>query len=241
MSNETQLRSLWKAAFSDDDAFLDSFFSTAYALERCRYLTENGSITAALYWLDCSSGDKEYAYLYAVATDPAHRGKGLCRRLMEQTHRELSDAGYAGTILVPGEDGLRHMYKKMGYVSFSGMDQLRCTAGNPIPLKEVSIQEYAAARKKWLPAGGVVQEKENLAFLSRYTKLYAGESFALAAVTEGEKLMGLELLGSADAAGITAALGCTEGCFRIPGTTPFAMYRPLSCPVAPSYFGLAFD
>jgi hypothetical protein len=61
-------------------------------------------------------------------------------------------------------------------------------------------------------------------------------------VRDGEKLLGLELLGNTDAApGIVAALGCKEGRFRIPGGTPFAMYRPLSDISAPTYFGLAFD
>lgn len=242
MRVETQLRALWKAAFSDDDGFLDSFFATAYAPQRCRYLEENGSVTAALYWLDCRVDDDRFAYLYAVATDPAHRGKGLCRRLMEETHTELARLGYAGAILVPGEEGLRKMYEKMGYASFSGMDHIRCEAGSAIAAQQASIEEYAAMRRKLLPKGGVVQEGENLAFLSTYAKLYTGERFTLAAVTQKDALLGLELLGDPRAAaGILGALGLKTGCFRVAGSTHFAMYRSLDGTPAPGYFGLAFD
>ena len=242
MSVEQDLRRLWKAAFGDDDAFLDKFFSTAYAPQRCRYLTENGRITAALYWLDCHTEAGRFAYLYAVATDPVHRGKGLCKTLMAQTHDHLARLGYAGAILVPGEEGLREMYEKMGYSSFSGMDSFRCTAGAPVPIKRVCAEEYGRMRAKLLPRGGVKQEGQNLAFLSTYATLYTGDHFTLAAVEEDGRLLGLELLGDPSvASGILGTLGIKDGSFRIPGGAPFAMYRSLDGTPAPAYFGLAFD
>lgn len=242
MSVENQLRLLWKAAFGDDDAFLDKFFSTAYAPHRCRYLTENDRATAALYWLDCRTKTGRFAYLYAIATGPDHRGKGLCRTLMAETHEHLAKFGYSGTILVPGEEGLREMYEKMGYTSFSGMDIIHCEATVPITVNRVSPEEYAAVRARLLPSGGVVQEDESLAFLGTYAALYTGENFALAAVEDEGNLLGLELLGDPSAAsGILGALGLKTGSFRIPGSAPFAMYRSLDGTPAPAYFGLAFD
>lgn len=236
------LKQLWKAAFGDDDGFIDLFFATAYAPERCRFLEADGQLAAALYWFDCECNGAKYAYLYAVATDPAHRGKGLCRKLMAQTHAHLRSCGYAGVILVPGEPGLFDMYRKMGYRVMGGMDSITCPAGRITAIRQASISEYAAARQTFLPEGGVTQEGEGLAFLAGYAALYTGADFVLAAVREGQALLGLELLGNADAAGgIVAALGCTEGRFRIPGKSRFAMYCPLSDSPAPKYFGLAFD
>ena len=63
-----QLRQLWQEAFGDSDAFLDSFFSLSFAPERCRCVTEENHVTAALYWFDCSCHGGKMAYLYAVAT-----------------------------------------------------------------------------------------------------------------------------------------------------------------------------
>jgi GNAT superfamily N-acetyltransferase len=236
------LKKLWKQAFGDDDGFLSLFFATAYVPQRCRYITVDGQLAAALYWFDCSYNGTKCAYIYAVATAPAFRGQGLCRRLMDDTHEALQAQNYAGAILVPGEPGLFEMYRKLGYRVMSGVESISCPAGAPTDVQEASIEAYAAKRRSLLPPGGVLQENENLRFLSGYARLYTGKDFALAALRDGEKLVGLKLLGNTDAApGIVAALGCKEGRFRIPGSVPFAMYHPLSDTPAPTYFGLAFD
>ena len=69
-----QLRGLWKEAFGDEDAFLDAFFATGFSPDRCRCVTVDGQLAAALYWFDCSWEEKPLAYLYAVATGKAYRG-----------------------------------------------------------------------------------------------------------------------------------------------------------------------
>lgn len=237
------LRMLWMDGFGDDDVFLDRFFSTGYCPRRCRCITVQGQLAAALYWFDCQWEGKKAAYLYAVATVPAYRGQGLCRSLMEDTHLLLEQKGYAGTILVPGEPGLFRMYEKMGYSVMSGVDSITCSAAQPpVALRQVSAEEYALSRRRLLPVGGVLQEDENLTFLASWAKLYIGKDFVLAAVIDGSHLQGLELLGDASAApGILTALGLESGTFRTPGKKPYAMFRPLGSGIAPTYFGLAFD
>lgn len=233
-----QLRCLWKEAFGDSDSFLDTFFGTAFAPMRCLCLTVDGEIAAAAYWFSCG----QYAYIYAVATAKRHRGKGLCHALIGNIHTLLQSQGYAGCIVVPGEESLRHFYAGMGYADFGGMEEVSCTAGDPLPLRKVGAEEFATLRRTFLPVGSVVQEGENLAFLSRWAEFYAGADFLLAATREGETLRGLELLGNRAAApGILAALGAKSGTFRTPGSTPFAMYKSLGGKNVPSYFGFAFD
>ena len=86
--NPTQipaLRNLWKEAFGDTDAFLDTFFSTAFSEERCRLVTIEVDVAAALYWFDCLYMDQSAAYSYAVATATAYRGQGICHKLMADT------------------------------------------------------------------------------------------------------------------------------------------------------------
>ena len=236
------LRSLWKKAFGDTDEFLDLFFSTAYAPRRCRCITLQGQVVAALYWFLCHDAEESYAYIYAVATDPDFRGQGLCRQLMESTHELLKEQGYAGAVLVPGEPELFSMYEKMGYSLLSGADRFSVTAGDPIPVRQIPLEEYAAARRTLLPPGGLVQEEENLRFLSGYANLYEGDGFVLAGVAEGTHLYCTELLGDRTAAaGIVSGLGLKTGSFRVPGENNFSMYRPFKDSPAPGYFGLAFD
>lgn len=230
------LRALWKEAFGDDDDFLDAFFSAAFSPDRCRCLTEDGRVAAALYWFDCRLDGRPLAYLYAVATARHFRRRGLCRRLMESTRELLRELGYAGIVLVPGEKSLVPMYARMGYRPCCGVREFSCRAAHPpVTLRAVEPREFAALRRQYLPKGGVIQEGENLDFLAATTRLYAGEDFLY--------VPGQELLGRADAApGILTALGQERGTFRTPGDEKsFAMYLPLTDAPAPAYFGLAFD
>ena len=240
-----QLRQLWKIAFGDTDDFLDSFFTTAFSPDRCRCILEEDRPAAVLYWFDCSVEEKKIGYIYAVATHPDFRGRGFCRRLMEDTHALLTARGYAGAVLVPQKESLRKMYAGMGYRDCGGLDTITCSAGEtPVFIRAIGGAEFAALRRQLLPECSVIQEKENLIFLSQQLQFYTGNGFLLAAYAEKEMLHGIELLGDASVApGIVKALNCTGGSFRIPGTAhPFAMFHSLeeSCPI-PSYFGFAFD
>lgn len=240
-----QLRTVWKECFGDSDEFLDSFFSTGFSPSHCRCLTVEGRVAAVLYWFDVSCKGKRMAYLYAVATAPAFRKQGLCRRLMKDTHAHLSLRGYSGILLVPDGEALSRMYAGMGYQPGTTIHEFVCAAGDePVPMYRIDREEYARLRRIYLPEGGVVQEGENLAFLEKQANFYAGLGFVLAARQEEDHLLGLELLGNSDAApGILLALGKPYGKFRIPGKgEPFAMFLPLkeNAPV-PEYFGLAFD
>ncbi len=235
------LRQLWQEAFGDDDQFLDWFFSVGFSRERCRVLTVGSKVAAALYWFPCQCRGTPMAYLYAVATGSAYRRQGLCRRLMEDTHRHLQETGYGGCILVPAEPSLFSMYESMGYRPFSGKDTRRINAGKAgIPVRAVSWEEYAALRLSYLPQGGVVQE--GLPFLAGFAQFYAGEDFIFTATEADGKLFVPELLGNtAIMEGIPAALDKTEGWFSLPGSTPFAMYLPLSTATAPTYFAFSFQ
>jgi len=237
------LRQLWKEAFGDSDAFLDIFFNHGYSRRRCRCITDGGTVAAALYWFDCSFDGQKIAYLYAVATAVSHRGQGLCRRLMADTHALLQAQGYAGAILVPGEDSLFRFYAAMGYQTIACVEQIRCTpAATAQPVAVLPADEYAARRRQLLRSRGVVQEGENLAFLSEICNLYGGDGWIMAASDEGETLTAMEFLGNtALIPGVLAALGKNDGIFRIPGSEPFAMYLPFDGDDLPSYFGLAFD
>jgi len=238
------LRDLWKKAFGDTDSFLDDFFSVAFSPARCRCVFIEDRLAAVLYWFNCNWEGKRLAYLYAVATDEAFRGKGLCRTLMENTHAHLQSLGYEGCILVPGSKELFGMYEKMGYTTCSYIREFECAAGDPILLRQLDAPQYAALRRQYLPAGGVVQAEETLTLLQTQAAFYAGDNCLLVCSSENGKLTVSELLGDASAApGILAALNCPEGSFRTPGKEkPFAMYHPLiDDPTAPSYFGLAMD
>ena len=238
------LRALWKEAFGDSDAYLDLFFDRGYDPEKAMCVTDGEMVAAALYWLDMDYSGGKIAYIYAVATARSHRGQGLCRKLMAETHRVLLENGYAAAVLVPQDGGLAKMYAAMGYLPGGGIRELHCEAAQKaVPLKPVSSDTYHRLRKELLPPEGIALGQKAQELLAVQAEFYTGDGFLLAAVRDENKVIGLELLGEANAVpGIVAAFGCPEGVFRMPGEESFAMYFPFGEGIpAPGHLGFAFD
>lgn len=148
-------------------------------------------------------------------------------------------------MLVPADQDLREMYRKMGYENCTTVGKLTCAAGeSPAEIQSIGTEKYALLRRKFLPEKSVLQEGTQLPFLAAQAQLFAGADFLLAAWLDGNTLQGMELLGNTDAApGILRALGCEQGVFQVPGReNPFAMVHKLTeNAVIPSYFGFSFD
>lgn len=238
------LKALWQEAFGDTEEYLRLFFTTAFSPDRCRCLTESGEVAAALYWFDCAVEGKPYAYLYAIATKKAFRGRGLCNALMANTHRHLQELGYAGAILVAAEESLFDFYRAMGYRNFGGISRFTCPSGQEAASSQaVTPEEYHALRQKLLPPGSAEQDLLTIRFLGAQTALLAGEDFLISCSKEEDVLLVEEYLGDPQKApAIVKAFGCREGRFRTPGKEPFAMYLPFTenAPT-PAYFGICLS
>ena len=235
-----KLRSLWKAVFGDSDAFLDAFFSIAYSPDRCRYLTEGESVVSALYWFDCEYEGGKLAYIYAVATDPNHRGKGLASRLMQQTHAHLKELGYAGAVLKPAK-GLFPFYERLGYQTSGYIRRFTAQAGEALPVKELPAAEFGQLRRNYLPANAVYQEGLTLDFLHSFAHFYAfNDALVCAAPQEG---VIFEYLGNPNSApGILRALGIAEAEIPTIGQEiPYTMFYPLNCTKIPGYLGITLE
>ena len=238
------LRQLWQQAFGDPPAFLDNFFATGFSPDRCRCVLWEDRVLAAHYWFDCTWQGKKLAYLYAIATEEACRGNGLCRALVENTHLHLKLQGYAGTVLVPGSADLAAMYEKMGYKTFLHCRRQTVSAGVPIPLTQIFGPEYLAARSAFLPENAVVHGAEAIAFLATYCDFYQGDNLLLAAAREGDTLRIQEYLGDPEQLpGIPAALGAEKAALCLPGgDIPFGMFHSLTPnPDTPGWFGIPLD
>lgn len=240
------LRALWKEAFGDTDEFLDSFFGTAFSPDRAVCIEENNKILSALYIFDCLFEDKKIAYIYAVATSKQARGRGLCRKLLDYTHKLLKTQGYIGAILVPSDKGLFEMYEKLGYKTCCFTGEFEVLAqGCPVEINEIDKVEFAKLRREFLPEKPVIQEGENLDFLESFAKFYTGKDFLLASFEAEGTLIATEFLGNKEkASSIVCTLGLNKGKFRTQGMSrPFGMYYDFSegTHPTPEYFGLAFD
>lgn len=236
-----QLKSLWQQAFGDTDAFIEGFFTEGFSPARCRCITADGQVVAALYWFDTLCEGGTFAYLYAVATKTSHRGQGLCRRLMEDTHDHLQNCGYRGALLVPAEPGLWHYYGTMGYRPFGVIRKFTAKAGTGAQMEEISATEYIKTRKTYL--SHCPDESQAIQFYGTWGKFYRGADFLLAAARDEDVLYVQEFLGNREAAaGTVAALHCNRGVLRTPGgDEPCGMYLTFGDAPAPGYLGFPLD
>jgi hypothetical protein len=163
---------------------------------------------------------------------------------MKDTLQHLSTLGYAGVVLVPAGEALRSFYGQMGFYNFGGIREFTCVQGGQrVALRKIAVEEYAALRKNFLPAGSVLQEGAAMNFLSTYTDFYAGDNILFSLYREEDSAFIAEFLGDVSlAASVLQALNIPQGRFRVPGSDPFAMYYPLTDPFQiPAYFGHALD
>ncbi len=237
------LKALWSEAFGDGEDVIGAFFTSAYSPDRCFAVTEDGSVSAAAYYFRCTANGRPTAYIYAVAVAKSRRGRGISRLLMEEAHRRLSRDGYAGAVLVPADEKLFAMYEKLGYTvripireTYVTAEELRSRLA-----EKVSPEEYARLRRKHLPEGGVVQEGENLTYLSANAELYRTHGGVACIFLDGGDPVSAEVLGE-DLFGEASA---EEGNVKVRtagGTKPFALYKSFDgSGTAPTYFGIAFD
>lgn len=240
----TELRSLWKKAFGDSEAFMDDFFRIAYHKSRCRYIRRDGKTVCALYWFDVDCRCRKMAYLYGVATDPDYRGQGLASYLIEKTCKELQEKNYSGVLLVPGEQRLFEFYKRLNFFPCTTVNECACQAEGYLLLRPLDKDEYGLLRRQLLPYRGVEQEGAFLELLESQYGLFAADGVLFCAAVQGDQAFIAEYLGDVSKLpAAVGALGVKSAKVRTPGDERlFSMYRPLDDnAAAPLYFGLAMD
>ena len=231
---EAALRELFTEAFADA-AFTDLFFSRGFSAERC-FAAFDGGLLAALHWFDCTLMGEKAAYVYGIAAFKSQQGRGIGSALIRAALDRLKELGYRHILLVPAGESLFRYYERFGFRFAGTIRETEIGAGEPIPIRKLTVSEYAAARRELLPGSGLLQEGACLDVLSGYAEFIAAED-AVAAVSGG---MIWELLGDESAApGLVAALGLEKATVRMPGKgRPFAMALGAGEDV---YLGLALD
>ena len=113
------LITLWNRVFGDDEDYIKLFFKEVYFDGECFAETDGDKVVSAFYLLKCSikCGGKIYfgRYLYAAATLPEYRGKGLMGRLIEEAENYVRAEKIDFIALVPANDSLYDYYGKFGF------------------------------------------------------------------------------------------------------------------------------
>ena len=210
------LEAIWREAFPEDtEGEIGDFFALGFAPERSLALYRQDRPLSMLYWFDGVWGGGSFAYLYAVATSRAERGRGYSSRLVEAACERLTKSGYDGALLVPAEPELFRFYGKLGFSPCCPRQRMAVSdTGGLTPL---TPREYEAFRKSFLKPGDGVLVGPALDYFGADGEFYEGPEGVLAVEEPPEP-------------GAAAAEGFGRAVTAAPGETPgadTAMFRPL--------------
>ena len=153
-------RELWRLAFGDSGAYVDNFYNTYYRPERILVLEEDGVVRSMTAWFDTTfvipgRGEYRAAYLYAVATHPDCRGRGLAAKLLAGADDCFRSLNIPAVTTVPAEPSLHSFFGANGF-----RECFRILGGNlrreeiSLPpsnvLRSASPEEYGRVRERLL-------------------------------------------------------------------------------------------
>ena len=154
-------RELWKLSFGDSDAYLNNFYDNYYRPERVVVLEEDGRVRSMTAWFDTSfvvpgRGEYRSAYLYAVATHPDCRGRGLAGGLLAGADEYFRSLGISAVTTVPAELSLHDFFWANGFrecfrLAQGAVDREKCPPlEGKCPLHFADPAEYMAVRDELL-------------------------------------------------------------------------------------------
>ncbi len=265
--DRARLMELWALIFGDTPEQIADYFARRHRDEDMLVAVEGGVLCGMLSMLPLTLvlGGEEYAarYVYAVATDPAFRGRGIATDLLMHAHAEMAARGAQASTLVPASESLFGYYEKRGYRTAFTLD-IRAFDAVSLPFVPAGARcapcppgRYARMRDAAFSGRGFYArwDEQAVAFAAEglnltYLTSEAGEGCALWERDEGGALVReLALVGMPvlDAVAIlhTAAKAASYR-VRLPGNdVPFGMIHWLVPPpqgaVRPGYLALALD
>ena len=139
---ERELRCLWQTCFGEPARPVNLYLRNVFRPENCLVSLCGDRVASALHLLPCRiqlpDGKTAPAhYVYAVATFPEFRGRGLVLELLHEAERYGASRGERYSAVLPANEGLIALYAKAGYQPFYTVRQQTVSAG--------SLGEMAAA------------------------------------------------------------------------------------------------
>lgn len=207
-----RLVALWREAFGDDEAYIRAFHDQFLLHDGCLVAEAEGQVVSAMYILDGpllfppSDMAMSSAYLYALATDPAWRGRGIGTAVYRACVTAALQRQDAACVL-PADTSQVHFYRMAGGVvpvSYIREGHIPAEELSPRPPERVaepiSLGEYYLRRKSLLRGTPyAVMPGTFMRMEARIMELYGGGFYSvdgdiLAAEMDGDVCRVKELL-----------------------------------------------
>lgn len=211
-----ELKGLWLRCFADSEEDVDYFLERRFPGCGSMVAVEDGEIAAMVFLLPARlvvnrkagspAGGREASYVYAFATHPDFRGRGIATLLLGEVQRRNREKGIL-TFLCPAEEALVSFYEKRGfYQSFfasireapldvgGGLDGVAGTCAGQFFLESCSPLEYAAIRAEYLRDGDIAWDESAVRYAVEENSHSGGEcrKVLLPDGQEGAVLIGIQ-------------------------------------------------
>ena len=243
------LQALWQRVFGDGPEVTEAFFRFFPPEVHTRVIGAPGPIASMASWIPVTLCTRDAAqrgaYLYAVATAPEHRGRGLARTLLGELEQALAGAGMDFACLCPAERSLYDYYGAQGYEAAFYCTRFHAQTGQESALTPVDAQTYRSVRRSCLAAPYCEWDDAAYAYLQATgTRLYTfpGGCAAISALPDGSARVP-ELLADRPAQA-AAKLGLPGAEVFAPGIKqPRGMikYFTFGQKIPRAYLGFSFD
>lgn len=125
-SDIEQLKNLWQECFGDKMDYINLYFDNMYKNDYCYIAKENDIVASMMMFLPATmvSFNKSIngRYVYAVATKPEFRGKGIMRQLEKYATDDVKNKGIEFLTLVPASESLFNLYREIGYKTYAYLE-----------------------------------------------------------------------------------------------------------------------
>lgn len=177
------LKRIWAACFGGEPEYADFYYRTRFRPKETLVWREKGVPVSMMTLMPLTIAGQAGAYVYAVATLPGYRGRGLVRKLSAFAENVLRQQGRTFMALVPAEPPLFAFYEKLGYFTsfFLWEKELSCPEGGRelTSFARCHFGKFAKLREEYFSGfpGGAAHPKRELRYIYRELCRYNGGVF----------------------------------------------------------------
>ncbi len=183
-SDVDRLKRIWSECFGDGEPYIDFFFRNAFVPASTIVSEEDGEVCAMFFLLESSVSfqgqENRAAYLYAAATLPQYRSRGIMGSMIRFAADFCRSAGFHSIVLVPAEESLFGYYGRFGFkTAFYGVyESFRASehTGPAAAVLSADIPEMERMRREVLrQCGGLMWYGREFSYAVREHLFTGGE------------------------------------------------------------------
>ena len=141
--DKAAVMALYDLCFPGEHDYCEYYHNNFWKPERCLLAKEGENLLAMVNLMDvpmhCAEGPMEATYIFAAATHPDHRGKGLMGTMLEFSFGMGEAEGKDLSVLLTENDSLFDYYKRFGYVPAFGVSKVLPSEEPPFPMCKVRM------------------------------------------------------------------------------------------------------